>query len=358
MYFRVFRIGKMDSFVKNRLIMGIRKLFLSTVALAFAVLCVNAQGGRMRFAFDPEYPDVHDPVLAFENGRYYMFTTGFGIGMMSSTDMRGWQREKAPLDPIPQWTRDLVPAYNGHTWAPDIHKVNDSWYLYYSCSTFGKNISVIGVATNKTLNPESPDYHWQDLGMVIQSQPIVDDYNAIDPNLIIDKKGDPWLTFGSFWDGVQIVRLAKDMQTPIGEPRTIARRKAAAVVAHNQPDANDNAIEAPFIVYHKGYYYIFVGLDYCCKGLDSNYKIAVGRSRKISGPYVDRDGVSMLDAGGTIIAAETDRYSGIGHCGVYDFNGKWYVIAHAYDKQMNGASKLFLRELRWEHGWPVILSDK
>lgn len=163
-----------------------------------------------RFAEEVEQnpvPDVHDPVLAKENGRYYMFTTGMGIGMMSSDDMIHWRHEKAPLDPIPSWAHDLVPAYNGHTWAPDIQKVGDRWYLYYSCSTFYQNISVIGLATNKTLDPTSPDYHWEDQGLVIQSRPRIDDFNAIDPNLILDKKGRPWLTFGSFWDGIQLVQL-------------------------------------------------------------------------------------------------------------------------------------------------------
>lgn len=309
---------------------------------------------RSRPEADASYPNVHDPVLAYENGKYYMFTTGFGIGMMSSTDMVNWKPEKAPLDPIPSWAHELVPAYNGHTWAPDIQKVGDRWYLYYSCSTFYQNISVIGVATNKTLDPSSPDYKWEDLGKVIQSQPRIDDFNAIDPNLIIDEKGNPWLTFGSFWDGIQLVKLKKDMKTPAGKPKTIARRRNPEAVAHRQPTANSNAIEAPFIAYHDGYYYLFVSFDYCCKGISSNYKTAVGRSKKVTGPYLDRNGKPMTETGGSIIAGETDRYSGIGHCGVYEFDGKWYFIAHAYDKQLNGASKLFLHPIRWDNGWPQI----
>ncbi len=302
-------------------------------------------------------PDVHDPVLAYENGKYYMFTTGFGIGMMSSPDLITWKREKAPLNPIPTWAHELVPAYNGHTWAPDIHKVGNKWYLYYSCSTFGQNISVIGLATNKTLDPSSPDYKWEDEGLVIQSRPRIDDFNAIDPNLIIDEKGAPWLTFGSFWDGVQLVKLKKDLKTPDGKPKTIARRRNPESAEHRQIMANSNAIEAPFIIYRNGYYYLFVSFDYCCKGLNSNYKTAVGRSRKVTGPYLDMQGKSMLKTGGTIIVGESERYSGVGHCGVYEFNGKWYIIAHGYDKQKNGASKLFLRQIRWDDDWPTIIEN-
>lgn len=310
--------------------------------------------GRFHHTFDPTDPDVHDPVMARENGRYYMFTTGMGIGMMSSPDMVTWQPEKAPLDPIPSWAKGPVPSYEGHTWAPDIIRVGDLWYLYYSCSTFYKNISAIGVAVNKTLDPQSPDYKWEDLGMVIQSRPGIDDWNAIDPNVIIDEKGRPWMTFGSFWDGIQLVRLKKDMKTPIGKPKTIARRRNPETVAHFQETANNNAIEAPFIVKHDGYYYLFASYDFCCRGLSSNYKTVVGRSKKIDGPYLDRNGKDMARRGGTVLAAESDRYSGVGHCSVYEWDGKWYIAAHAYDKRKNGASKLFLREIKWVDGWPVI----
>lgn len=313
---------------------------------------------RPHFEFDAANPDVHDPVMAKEDGVYYMFTTGFGIGMMSSTDLKTWKQEKAPLDPTPTWPVEFVPSYGGHTWAPDIIKVGDRWYLYYSCSTFYKNISVIGVATNKSLNPNSPDYKWEDLGAVIRSQPGVNDWNAIDPNIIVDENGNPWMTFGSFWDGIQLVQLDKDMKTPVGAPVTIARRRPADKVAHGNETANTNAIEAPFIACHDGWYYLFVSYDYCCKGLSSNYKTAVGRSRSVTGPYVGKDGRPMTECGGEIIVGESPAYSGVGHCSVYEIDGKWYFIAHAYDKSRRGASKLFLREIKWEDSWPVISDAK
>lgn len=315
----------------------------------------QANRQRPRWEFDASNPDVHDPVLAYENGKYYMFTTGMGIGMLSSDDgMKTWQREKAPLDPIPAWAKELVPAYQGHTWAPDVRKVGDLWYLYYSCSTFGKNISVIGVATNKTLDPSSPDYKWEDQGQVVRSVPGETDWNAIDPNLIIDREGNPWLNWGSFWDGIQLVRLDQDLRTPIGEPQTIARRRSPDVVAHLNEHANLNPIEAPFIVERDGWYYLFASWDYCCQGLSSNYKTVVGRSRTIAGPYLDREGREMLHGGGTLVAGANEDYCGIGHCGVYEFDGTWYIVAHAYDRQKNGASKLFLHPLKWIDGWPML----
>lgn len=321
----------------------------------FALNTLSKPRGRWRHKFDPSNPDVHDPVMAKENGKYYMFTTGMGVGMMSSDDMKTWKLEEQVLNPIPEWAMEPVPAYKGHTWAPDIIKVGDKWYLYYSCSTFGKNISAIGVATNKTLDPQSADYKWEDQGMVIMSQPGITDWNAIDPNVIIDENDNPWLTFGSFWDGIQLVQLEKDMKSPIGKPVTIARRRNADSVAHWQPTANTNAIEAPFITYKDGYYYLFVSYDYCCKGINSNYKTAVGRSKNVAGPYLDKDGKDMAATGGTILVAEGPDYSGVGHCSVYDFDGKWYLAAHGYDKRRNGVSKLYLRELKWEDGWPEIM---
>lgn len=320
----------------------------------FVVRTLSGPRERPRFVFDAEYPDVHDPVMAYENGRYYMFTTGFGVGMMSSDDLKTWKPGPAPLDPVPAWAKEYVPAYEGHTWAPDIIKVGNRWYLYYSCSTFGKNISAIGVAVNKTLDPDSPDYKWEDLGLVVRSQPGINDWNAIDPNVIIDGKGNPWLTFGSFWDGIQLVKLKKDMKTLAGKPKTIARRRSPESVAHLREAANTNAIEAPFIISRDGYYYLFASHDYCCKGRDSNYKTIVGRSRSLDGPYLDKEGKDLADTGGTLIVGESDKYSGVGHCAVYDFGGKWYFVAHAYDKARRGASKLFLKEIRWEEGWPVI----
>lgn len=334
-----------------------KKLLLTMLAIlstAFTTAYAQEVAPRPRFQFDPTYPDVHDPVMAYEDGKYYMFTTGFGIGMLSSDDMKTWKQEKAPLNPIPAWAHELVPAYKGHTWAPDVQKVGDTWYLYYSCSTFGKNISVIGVATNKTLNPESPDYKWIDQGEVVRSRPTIDDFNAIDPNLIIDDKGTPWLNFGSFWDGIQLVQLDKNLKTPIGYPKTIARHFPADQVEHGDSIANDNSIEGPFIIHRDGYYYLFVSFDFCCRGLSSNYKTAVGRSKNIEGPYLDSNGKDMLQGGGNVIAAETEDYAGIGHCSVYEFGGKWYIIAHAYDKNKNGASKLFIRELEWNDGWPTL----
>ncbi|MDE6438494.1 MAG: family 43 glycosylhydrolase [Muribaculaceae bacterium] len=325
----------------------------SFVLSVFSLFSLTLSAAR---SFDAADPDVHDPVMAFENGRYYLFSTGMGINMLSSDDLMTWRQESSPLDSVPSWTTHPVPEYRGHTWAPDILRHDGKWYLYYSCSSFGKNSSAIGVTVNSTLDPSSPEYRWEDLGLVIHSVPGVTDWNAIDPNVIIADNGEPWMTLGSFWDGIQLVRLDSDMKTPIGNPVTIARRfrRTPAEAGHT---ANDNAIEAPFIIRHDGYYYLFASHDYCCRGLDSNYNTVVGRSRNITGPYTGPDGTDMAEGGGQLLIGPGERYSGVGHCSVYNFGDKWYFLAHGYDKSHNGASKLVIRNLRWDNGWPVIITD-
>lgn len=327
------------------------------------VLC-SCIGFAQRFQFNATHPDVHDPVMAKgEDGRFYIFATGMGVGVMSSTDMKEWHFEPRVLNEIPTWATDTVRGYRGHTWAPDISYHNGLWHLYYSCSTFGKNGSAIGLAVNKTLDPQSADFGWEDRGMVIASHRGKDNWNAIDPNLIVDDQGTPYLTFGSFWDGIQLIELSKeDYQTPTTKPVTIARRYAkhyangkninVTIEGKDTIEAGENAIEAPFIYRHGKYHYLFVSLDYCCRGEHSTYKTVYGRSESITGPYYDRNGQRMDEGGGTPLYGPDSSYFGIGHCSVYDFDGKTYFISHAYEKAYEGRAKLFVRPIRFnEEGW-------
>ncbi len=307
--------------------------------------------------FDPQYPDVHDPVMAVEDGKYYIFATGMGINCMSSEDMKTWKMERPAFDEAPAWAKEQVNGYWGHTWAPDIirNPKDGLWYMYYSCSTFGKNLSAIGVAVNKTLNPDSDDYKWVDRGEVLHSTPRVDQWNAIDPNVIIDEKGTAWMTWGSFWDGIQLVQLKDDWQTPVdmAQRKTIARRIDPKLKAQDR--GGDNPVEAPFIIRRGKYYYLFVSFDYCCKGLNSTYKTAVGRSKNVYGPYLDSKGKDMANGGGDILVGADDEYAGVGHCSVYEIGGQWYIVAHGYDKSRRGASKLYIRPLEFDKkGWVKI----
>ena len=335
------------------------------VILVIMTLCISTLSAQEHRhpPFNANEPNVHDPVMAKgEDGRFYIFSTGMGIGVMSSADMKTWKREKSVFDrnDIPQWATDTVKGFKGHIWAPDVNHNNGKWYLYYSCSTFGKNGSAIGVATNKTLDPDSPDYKWEDQGMVIASHRHQDNWNAIDPNLIIDADGTPWLTYGSFWDGIQLIKLDNDLKTPVTQPVTIARRVGRKLTLAEIDDktkftieggdtieAGENAIEAPFITYRNGYYYLFVSHDYCCRGQASTYKTVYGRSQNITGPYLDKEGRDMAKGGGTLLYGPDKDFYGIGHCAVYQFDKKWYFLSHAYDKARNGEARLFLKEIKF-----------
>ena len=341
--------------------------------MSFTIMRVRVNGDGLavnrNWNRETREPNAHDPVMAKgEDGRYYCFMTGMNVGVISSDDMEVWRNEPSALPATPEWAKEEVKGYNGHTWAPDISYHNGKWYLYYSCSTFGKNGSAIGVATNKTLDPKSPDFKWEDQGMVIASHRRVDNWNAIDPNLIVDQKGQPWLTYGSFWDGIQLIKLSKkDFKTPVTKPKTIARRLGKkltlaetnneanfTVEGNNTIEAGDNAIEAPFIFYHDGYYYLFVSFDYCCRGQASTYKTVYGRSKKVEGPYLDKSGKPMEFGGGTLLYGPDEDNFGIGHNSAYEFDGKCYFVSHAYLKDYNGAAKLFIRPMNFDKdGWII-----
>jgi arabinan endo-1,5-alpha-L-arabinosidase len=299
-----------------------------------------------------------------EGDTYYLFCTGFGISVWSSKDLQTWKKEAPVFSKAPQWAVDTIPGFKGHIWAPDISFHNGQYYLYYSVSAFGKNTSAIGVATTKTLNPSSPDFHWEDHGRVIQSYPGKTAWNAIDPNLVVDEKGAPYLVFGSFWDGLKLVKLSKDLLHPaqdLASIPTVASRKRGATTAslpavdNNPVDAGGNAIEAPFIFKKGAYYYFFASIDYCCKGVNSTYKVIVGRSKKVEGPYVDREGVELGHGGGTILLQGNNEWYGVGHNGICSADEKDYIIYHGYDAKDGGKSKLLLQVLNWgSDGWPQV----
>jgi len=306
---------------------------------------------------------VHDPVIIKQDSVYYIFCTGRGISVWSSKNRKEWKREKPVFDTLP-WAVQAVNGFKNHIWAPDISFYNGEYYLYYSISAFGKNTSCIGVATNKTLHSSSPDFKWTDHGKVIQSYPGKTNWNAIDPNIIADKKGNAWMTFGSFWDGLKQVRLKKNRLEIDGDSiimSTIASRKKQSSsdnppsVDDNPKDAGGNAIEAPFIFNKKGYYYLFASIDYCCKGIKSTYKMIIGRSKRITGPFIDKEGNDMAKGGGTILLTGDANWYGVGHNAVAGFNGVDFLVFHAYDAKDNGRPKLKIEKITWKNNWPVIL---
>ena len=340
-----------------------KKMTIVLLATVLATPGAQAQQ-RHRFsheAFQTDTPMVHDPVMAYEDSTYYIYSTGMGIQQMTSKDRRTWTVRPEPLMTVmPQWTGDSVPGFTHHVWAPDVIRWHGRWWLSYSCSTFGKNGSAIGLLSNRKLSFPL----WHDEGCIVTSREGRDEWNAIDPNFVIDDQDQPWLVWGSFWDGIQLARLDTTMHMAKGEkPRTIARRYSPG--NKNRMDnptskyAGTNAIEAPFIMKHGGWYYLFVSWDYCCMGSKSTYRVAVGRSRTVDGPYLDREGRDMREGGGTLlIEGDKQRFEAIGHCAAYHMNGEDVYISHGYSTEHKGAAILVQRKIEWtQDGWPVIVGS-
>lgn len=203
---------------------------------------------------------VHDPAIIKEGSAWYTFSTGQGIQVLKSDSTgRKWTRAPQNFLSPPSWWKLYVPGQKTNdVWAPDIHSYNGKVWLYYSISTFGKNTSAIGLASATSVGAG----RWTDNGLVLRITSS-NDNNAIDPTLVIDTAGEPWLAFGSFWSGLKIIRLNKSTMKPTGSMISIAKRSAG--------------IEAPSITYRNGYY-LFASIGKCCQGVNSTYKVVYGRS--------------------------------------------------------------------------------
>lgn len=317
--------------------------------LAAILLLLIAQPGSSKQV------DVHDPVMAREGDTWYLFSTGPGITIYSSKDRVNWKLSGRAFATEPTWAKGVAPGFNGHLWAPDIIHHNNLFYLYYSVSAFGKNTSAIGVTVNKTLDPISPEYRWEDKGIVLQSVPNRDMWNAIDPAVIVDEQGAAWMSFGSFWSGLKIFKLNDDLTRP-AEPQqwhSIARRdQIPATVSSN---AGPGEIEAPFIFKKDDYYFLFASWGLCCKGENSTYHLVVGRSKNITGPYLDRAGKDMNEGGGSLLIKGNENWVGVGHNSAYTWDGKDYLVLHAYETADKYLQKLKILNIKWDkEQWPLV----
>ena len=284
-------------------------------ALSATIPAQAQQHQRRGLPFITDTPMVHDPVMAYEDSTYHIFATGMGIQHMTSVDRKNWTVHTEPvMSVIPKWTHDSVPGFTHHVWAPDIIQ----WH-----------------------------------------------------GRVIDDKDQPWIVWGSFWDGIQLARLDTTMHIAKGcKPQTIARRfnldskasKNALPINPNPPKnptsdfAGPNAIEAPFIFKHNGYYYLFVSWDYCCQGSKSNYRVAVGRSKNVEGPYLDSKGIDMRYGGGDLfIEGDKKSFEAAGHCAAYHIDNQDIFICHGYSIAHKGASILIQRPISWTaDGWPKL----
>src|SRR3972149_1923464 len=294
------------------------------IMFVLVTLATGVWQSSVAFAEEPQLLEltgdlaVHDPAMIREGDTYYLFATGGFrnngvVSEFTSPDMRDWVRAGTVLPALPDWVADEVPKAR-NAWAPDVSFFNGKFHLYYSLSSFGVNHSAIALATNKTLDPNSPDYKWVDEGLVVRSRPQEDDFNAIDPNVIVESKDKVWLAWGSFWGGIMLRQLDPATGQLSTENPTLYKLAARPRPGKHETPPVAGAIEAPFIVRHGDHWYLFVSWDFCCRGPRSDYKVVVGRADSVTGPYRDREGKLMSDGGGTLILeAATARWRGGGH---------------------------------------------
>jgi len=331
-------------------------MFLGTLAAsATAIAQTNSARPEFRNSF-PVLPleqsasrgiVTRDPSSIVQcKGEYWVFYTGRGVPSYHSKDLVKWERGPAVFKAAPEWIAGTVPENrNLSCWAPDVMKVGDRYLLYYSVSSMGKMTSAIGLATNPTLDPQDPTYHWSDEGVVVRTQEGQpgDAYNAIDPSVFQDNDGSLWLTFGSYWSGIKLIQL---------DPKTgkqIAPDSKIYSLAYN------DSIEASYLCKHDDYYYLFVNWDGCCQGTNSSYNIRIGRSKTVTGPYLDKVGLDMLHRGGSVfLPTKNGPLIGPGHAGTLKAEGKdWFTSDFEGNVRMNGKATLAIMPLRWNaDGWP------
>jgi arabinan endo-1,5-alpha-L-arabinosidase len=310
-------------------------------------------------ALSGDFWGTHDPSVIKAGDTWYVFATGKAkeggqFQIRCSKDLHAWKLCGHVFDEVPAWIHQDSPGTQ-ELWAPDISYENGEYRLYYAYSLFGKNTSGIALATNKTMDMNSPDYKWVDQGLVLKSL-ASDDFNAIDPNFILDGHGHAWLAFGSFWSGIKMRRL-DDHTGKLSTSDTKLYALATRHLPDNAPPPPPNlppdweAVEAPFIVHHGGYYYLFVSWDLCCRGTKSTYRTMVGRAKEVTGPYVDKDGVPMMQGGGTQLLTPTSTWLGPGGESVLMGSAQDIIVFHAYDAH-TGRPALQVSTLTWQDGWP------
>jgi len=293
------------------------KIGVAALFIVWSTRTVVAQAGK---------PFIHDPSTIAEcDGKYYTFGTGSG-GLMSDDG----------------WTWDSGAVRPGGGVAPDVIKIGDRYYVTYARGGKSRrpHASDVMVMWTKTLDPKSPDFGFKDETLVASSDGY-EDCDAIDPAFLLDPNdGRLWLSYGTYFGFIRLVEL---------DPKT------GKLIAGNKPKNIAIDCEATDMMYQDGWYYLLGTHGTCCDGPNSTYNIVVGRSRKITGPYLDNMGRDMLNGGGKMVLAAGGRVTGPGHFGrIIVGDGVQKMSCHyEADLDQGGRSVLGIRPLLWKNGWPV-----
>lgn len=288
--------------------------------------------------FNHDFPDPN--LVEGKDGFLYAYSTqaswkkeNFGdqytIPILRTKNLVNWTVVGDALTKKPDWKSE------GGIWAPDAAYYKNTYFLYYSYSTWGDPNPGIGVATSK--KPEGP---FTDHGKLFLSKEIGVN-NSIDP-FFFENEGKPYLIWGSF-HGIFGVELSEDGLHVKGQKFQIG----------------GNAYEGSLIYKKDGYYYYFGSTGTCCEGEKSTYQVKVTRSSTFEGPYTDKEGKNLLENGGTLLLQKNpdkDGFIGPGHNGdiVTDKAGQTWMIYHAFDKKEPIRRVMLLDKIQWKEGWPVV----
>jgi arabinan endo-1,5-alpha-L-arabinosidase len=292
--------------------------------MKYALLAAAAAVASIAIALDGQ-PGIHDPSTIVQcNGKFYTYGTG-GSSLVSDD---GWT-----------WRRGTALPRRGL--APDVIHLGERYYVYVAANIGAQPKAAINMIWTKSLDPDSPDYKWEEGGVVASSDGI-EDCNAIDPGVFLDPTdGRLWLTYGSYFGYIRLVEL---------DPKTGKRLNP-----NDKP--RDLAIncEASDMMYHDGWYYLLATHGSCCRGADSNYNIRMGRARKVTGPFLDAEGIDMIQGGGKLFVGSGGRVIGAGHFGLLDLGDgvQKFSMHFEADLDRGGASVLDIRPMLWRDGWPV-----
>jgi arabinan endo-1,5-alpha-L-arabinosidase len=283
---------------------------------------------------------IHDPSLLKAGSAYYLFSTHGLLHAHQSTDRVHFSDDGYALALLPSWTNAYTGS-SGDLWAPDASEHNGAYWLYYAASTFGSANSAIGLAISPTGVPGT----FVDSGAAVYTSANCPGSNAIDPASVVDASGNAWLVFGSYSNGIHIVPVDNNTGVP-------ASNATCTQLAYHP---SGTGIEGSFIYPHDGYYYLFASIDGCCAGDNSTYRIIVGRSTAITGPYTDRGGVALTSGGGTIVLSAHGTINGPGGQTVLKDTDGDILVYHYYDGNNNGSPALGLNLLGWTaDDWPFV----
>jgi arabinan endo-1,5-alpha-L-arabinosidase len=282
---------------------------------------------------------IHDPSILKVGSYYYLFSTHATLHAHTSTDRASFGDDGDGLSALPSWTNAYTGS-SGDLWAPDASAHNGVYWLYYAASTFGSANSAIGLA----ISPSGMPGTFVDSGAAVYASTNCSGSNAIDPASVIDNSGNAWLAFGSYSNGVQIIPVNNSTGIPTGA--------ACTQLAYH---ASGTGIEGSYIYPHGGYYYLFASVDACCEGVTSTYRIIVGRSSSITGPYTDRGGIALTSGGGTILLSAHANIDGPGGESVFTDTDGTILVYHYYDGNNSGYPALGINVLAWtSDGWPYL----